>query len=58
MKHYQLLETEKYWNDARAKEAKHELALRNRNAIEAFMTFLIGLLIVAAFNTAFHYWYA
>jgi hypothetical protein len=57
MTHYQSLETEKYWNDAIEAEAMQELASRNRNAIEAFVTFLLGLALVAAFNLAFHYWY-
>ena len=53
---HQPLETAKYWHDIEAERAVDEKRLRNKNALEAFGTFLVGLAIVAVFNVAFHYW--
>ena len=53
---YQKLESEKYWNDVEAERVIDERRARDKNAFDAFTTFLIGLLIVGVFNMAFHYW--
>ena len=53
---YQPLETEKYWDDVEAKMAKDRKRTSDRNAIEAFCTFLVGLAFVGVFNVAFHFW--
>ena len=53
---HQTLETEKYWHDIETERAGDEKRLRNKNALEAFGTFLVGLALVGVFNVAFHYW--
>lgn len=55
MTHFQTLETEKYWNEVRDEEINKEVAGRNKNAIEAFATFLVGLILIATINAVFVY---
>ena len=54
---YQTLETEKYWLDIESQRRSDIKKTRDRNAIEAFCTFLIGVAIVQASSFAFHYFY-
>ena len=55
MTNYQTLETEKYWNTVEARMEADEKAEKNKRAVDAFGTFLLGLVFVGVFYVGVHY---